>query len=205
MSWYYYDESGKNGPFSVQQIRELVKRGIIKRKTVIENADGRSALAETMRLDFPPEPAHEPIPVPPMNPNPFVPPVQEPPPAPKDVFCTNCGNTISEQAFACMSCGAKPTGHKKFCRQCGVALNPEQVVCIKCGVSLTGGGFKIGGGFVANQNQSLLPIILAGLLVLLFFTPQLIAVAHAPSRSYSGFMGGFYDPELSYTQKLCIG
>jgi len=53
-----------------------------------------------------------------------------------NLFCTNCGNAVSEQAIACMSCGARPTGHKKCCRQCGVALNPEQVVCVKCGAAI---------------------------------------------------------------------
>jgi len=47
-------------------------------------------------------------------------------------FCTNCGNSVSEHAIACLSCGARPTGHKKFCRQCGIALNPEQIMCIQC-------------------------------------------------------------------------
>jgi len=124
------------------------------------------------------------------------------PPPPADLFCTNCGNTISEQAFACMSCGAKPTGHKKFCRQCGVALNPEQIVCIQCGASLTGSGFRMGGGVVATQNQPLLPIILAGLLVLLFFTPQLVVTFRASSRSYSGFMGGFHDKAINETMLI---
>jgi len=130
-----------------------------------------------------------------------VPPIQQTapaPPPPADLFCTNCGNMISEQAFACMSCGAKPIGHKKFCRQCGVALNPEQIVCIQCGAALTG-GFRMGSGFAANQNQPLLPIILAGLLVLLFFTPQLIVRFQASSQRGSGIMGGFYDPEVNET------
>lgn len=62
------------------------------------------------------------------------------PSAPKQMFCTNCGSSVSEQAFACMSCGAKPTGHKKFCRHCGVTLNPEQVICVKCGSKIETGG-----------------------------------------------------------------
>ena len=54
------------------------------------------------------------------------------------LFCTNCGSPVSEQAVVCMSCGARPTGHRKFCRHCGVAINPEQVICIKCGVPIAG-------------------------------------------------------------------
>ncbi|MCL2119242.1 MAG: zinc ribbon domain-containing protein, partial [Planctomycetaceae bacterium] len=61
--------------------------------------------------------------------------VPVPPTAPKQVFCTNCGSPVSAQAIVCMSCGAKPVGHKKFCRHCGVGLNPEQIVCIKCGAA----------------------------------------------------------------------
>ena len=52
-------------------------------------------------------------------------------------FCTNCGKSVDENAFACMGCGARPTGHHKFCRHCGVALNPEQIVCIQCGQKCT--------------------------------------------------------------------
>jgi len=66
-----------------------------------------------------------------------VPMPQVAPPPIGGMFCTNCGNAVTEQAVACMSCGAQPTGHKKFCRQCGTALNPEQIVCVKCGSGLT--------------------------------------------------------------------
>jgi hypothetical protein len=45
---------------------------------------------------------------------------------------------VSEQTFACLSCGARPAGHRKFCRYCGVALNPEQVICVKCGAGIAG-------------------------------------------------------------------
>ena len=66
-------------------------------------------------------------------------------------FCTNCGEPVSKQAFACTSCGAKPVGHKKFCKCCGVDLNPEQIICIKCGagVGKTSGGSGSKNKFVA--------------------------------------------------------
>ena len=79
-------------------------------------------------------------------------PIPVPLPVSKDVFCTNCGNSVSEQAIACMSCGAKPIGHKKFCRQCGVGLNPEQVVCVKCGSKVDAGGFQ---SFINNAAEGL--------------------------------------------------
>ena len=84
------------------------------------------------------------LPIPPSTPSnvppsasPFVQPVLAVPlPTVRQLFCTNCGKPIAENATACMACGTRPTGYKKFCRQCGVALNPEQIVCVKCGSSL---------------------------------------------------------------------
>jgi hypothetical protein len=113
---------------------------------------------ESYGLSSPPEPrtltpsisevVSTPTTTPPEVENPLVaasPPVAQPVPVPQatppppaaNVFCTNCGNAVAEQAVACMSCGCKPIGHKKFCRQCGVGLNPEQVVCVKCGSGLS--------------------------------------------------------------------
>jgi len=76
-------------------------------------------------------------------PPPSVQPTQATSPPSGSVFCTNCGNSVSEQAVACMSCGAKPVGHKKFCRYCGTALNPEQVVCLECGKAIEKAGIRV--------------------------------------------------------------
>ncbi|MBO7680460.1 MAG: TM2 domain-containing protein, partial [Thermoguttaceae bacterium] len=61
------------------------------------------------------------------------------------VYCTNCGNPVEEQAYACMKCGASPVGHNKFCRRCGTALNPEQIVCVKCGTGVAAAQNRPGG------------------------------------------------------------
>ena len=127
--FFYFDQvNQKRGPVSVQQLKELAAQGVIGPQTPMEADTGHKGLAGQISGLFPvssPPPA-QPIPVPPVV-----------PPPPVNLFCTNCGNSVAEKAVACMSCGARPTGHKKFCRQCGVALNPEQVVCVKCGASLT--------------------------------------------------------------------
>jgi len=85
-----------------------------------------------------PEPVDNPF----TAPSPLTQPTQSAfvPPTVANVFCTNCGSPVSEQAVACMSCGVKPVGHKKFCRQCGIALNPEQVICTKCGAAISAVG-----------------------------------------------------------------
>jgi len=154
--WYYYGHDGqKHGPYSGGQLRQLVRDGKITPETVVETEDGKSAPAKGVKgLTF-----------------------AETPPAPKQLFCTNCGNSVSEQAVACMSCGAKPVGHRKFCRHCAAALNPEQVICIKCGAKIISGTFSVlrsvGGGATAGTKSKvvagLLGILLGGLGVHKFY------------------------------------
>jgi len=112
-----------------------------------------------------------------------------------NLFCTNCGKPVAEHAIACMSCGAKPTGHKKFCRHCGVTLNPEQVVCIKCGAAIKttfGGvanplsGFNVGGMTISD----VIILVAATAALISFLLPWFqatIPVVGAVSKS--GFSG----------------
>ncbi|MCL2305993.1 MAG: hypothetical protein FWC43_11680 [Planctomycetaceae bacterium] len=126
-NFFYTDANGqKRGPINDQQLKNLATQGIVTPNTPLETDSGHKGLAgQVPGLKFGTG-----------TPSPFVQPTQKvpvPQPTPKQLFCTNCGNSISERAVACMSCGVKPTGHRKFCRQCGVGLNSEQIVCIKCG------------------------------------------------------------------------
>jgi len=120
-NWHYYNENREKIGIEVEVLKQLAQQGIITPETFIEDPTGRTGLAKNVKgLKFP-DPVHIPRVIPPAV----------------NVFCTNCGNTVAEQAGACLSCGARPMGYKKFCRQCGIALNPEQVICVKCGVGLT--------------------------------------------------------------------
>ncbi|MGL4942884.1 MAG: ankyrin repeat domain-containing protein [Thermoguttaceae bacterium] len=116
---------------SKQELLELVSAGVVRPDTAVLFNDQQIVAARIKGLVFPSQAT-----VPPPTASQAARTVPVPHFAPKQLYCTNCGNAISEQAAACMACGAKPIGHKKFCRQCGVALNPEQVVCIKCGTSV---------------------------------------------------------------------
>ncbi len=48
-------------------------------------------------------------------------------------FCKNCGNKLSPDSLACLSCGCDPNKGNKHCHNCGVKINSEQIICIKCG------------------------------------------------------------------------
>jgi len=162
--FYYTDANGQQqGPFNLQELQELADQEIIMPDTLLRTDNGRQGKARQIPgLKFstiaPPPPFQTAQTTP------------APVPVPKQLFCTNCGNSVSEQAVACMSCGAKPVGHRKFCRQCAAALNPEQIVCIQCGaaVKATGssrsvGRDSVGGGSIEGGKSKLM----AGLLGIL--------------------------------------
>lgn len=54
------------------------------------------------------------------------------------MHCTNCSETISDQAEICPKCGVRTFTVKKYCHGCGSSVNENQEICIACGVSLRG-------------------------------------------------------------------
>ena len=137
-NYFYTDASGQKNQINEQQLQTLATKGVITPTTPLETDTGHTGLAgQIPGLTFLAAAS-----------SPFVQSTQTAPLQAGNMFCTNCGNPVSEHAVACMSCGAKPVGHRKFCRHCGVALNPEQVICVKCGagISAVGASRSVGGG-----------------------------------------------------------
>jgi len=168
-NWHYYNENReKIGPIASRELKQLVQQGTVTPDTFVEDPTGRTGLAKDVKgLKFPDTETSTPEPFI-ATPTPFVPteqttptPPVTPPPA-ANVFCTNCGNTVADQAVACMSCGAKPTGHKKFCRHCAAGLNPEQVVCIKCGSAI--GTDNLAASLMAGVKRAIPPDTAASLM-----------------------------------------
>lgn len=156
--FFYYDNNGqKQGPIDDTQLKLLAEQGTITPQTPLETEGGHKGKAGQISGLFT------------IAPSPFTQPVQSAT-SEKKIFCTNCGNSISELAVACMSCGAAPIGHRKFCRSCGVGMNPEQVICIKCGAGIQaagtsrpGGGSGTGTSWAKNKlTAGLLGILLGG-------------------------------------------
>ncbi|WP_017381803.1 zinc ribbon domain-containing protein [Paenisporosarcina sp. TG-14] len=54
------------------------------------------------------------------------------------MHCTNCSETISEQAEICPKCGVRTFKVKKYCHGCGKSVNENQEICVACGISLNG-------------------------------------------------------------------
>ena len=49
------------------------------------------------------------------------------------MYCTNCGQKISEGMMFCGSCGSKICTSSKTCIKCGAPLNDEDIFCVECG------------------------------------------------------------------------
>ena len=130
-NYFFADANGqKQGPVTEQELQELADQGIINPNTRLVTDTGHQGRAgQIPGLRF-----------------------NTAAPSPKQLYCTNCGNSISEQAIACISCGSKPVGHRKFCRQCAATLKPEQVVCTKCGTKVKGASSQTSlGASAVNQ------------------------------------------------------
>jgi len=153
-NYFYIDAYGqKQGPYKDQQLKELAAQGIITPNTSLETDTGHKGMAGQIPGLFPPAQTTQAT----------------------QLFCTNCGKPVSEQAVACMSCGAKPVGHRRFCRQCAAPLSPEQVVCVRCGAGIRtavvprpGGGVAVTGA-KSKVVAGLLGIFLGGLGVHKFY------------------------------------
>ena len=70
------------------------------------------------------------------------------------MYCTNCGENISDNQAVCLKCGVKVgTGHS-FCANCGEQVSESADVCMKCGVAL-----KKAGGDLAGKDKITMIII----------------------------------------------
>lgn len=54
---------------------------------------------------------------------------------PGQIFCSNCGQAVSEEQQFCPNCGEKinVSQEKVYCVKCGVAVEPTQNYCPNCG------------------------------------------------------------------------
>src|SRR5688572_9297527 len=69
------------------------------------------------------------------------------------MYCRNCGNTVTEGAVVCLSCGAAPLKGNKHCQNCGKETDPLADVCLSCGTPLSGGmlATPAGGDFMTRN------------------------------------------------------
>jgi RNA polymerase subunit RPABC4/transcription elongation factor Spt4 len=143
--WKYQDADGFWHETNGKTMINLIAAGAVLPDTPIETPDGKKSVAGKLKLIGKNEELFKKMDATPTDDlassilqidakTPMTTPVEQGITATR--FCTNCGNPVSKNAVACLSCGAAPTGHRKFCQQCGMILNPEQIICIKCGAGV---------------------------------------------------------------------
>ena len=80
-----------------------------------------------------------------------------------DMYCTNCGDHISDKAEICPKCGVRLFRNKNHCFNCGKSVNENQEICVECGVSLNK---KLNGSSNAEKEpwlMALLSFLITGL------------------------------------------
>ena len=79
------------------------------------------------------------------------------------MYCSNCGDHISEKAEICPKCGVRPFRIKNYCYNCGKGVNENQEICVDCGVSINK---KISGSSNGEKEpwlMALLSFLITGL------------------------------------------
>lgn len=71
------------------------------------------------------------------------------------MYCRNCGQEISPQAYACTNCGLGNGAGNNYCPNCGSRTHPQAVICVNCGIAFaqpvaaTDQKSKLGAGLMA--------------------------------------------------------
>ena len=49
------------------------------------------------------------------------------------MYCSNCGNAVTENAAVCVRCGFRVNTGNRFCANCGRPATPGASICTNCG------------------------------------------------------------------------
>lgn len=79
------------------------------------------------------------------------------------MHCTNCSETISDQAEICPKCGVRTFTVKNHCHHCGTSVNENQEICVACGVSLKNKKNSSSNGEKEPWLMALLSFLILGL------------------------------------------
>lgn len=52
------------------------------------------------------------------------------------MYCRNCGEPISPEAYVCTKCGVANGAGYHYCPNCGKRTDPQAVICVSCGIML---------------------------------------------------------------------
>ena len=75
------------------------------------------------------------------------------------MYCTSCGEAISNHAEVCPKCGVRQLKLKNYCQSCGAATQEYQDVCLSCGTRLQGGTISANGPVDTSVNPILMGLV----------------------------------------------
>lgn len=79
------------------------------------------------------------------------------------MHCTNCSETISNQAEICPKCGVRTFKVKNYCHGCGVSVNENQEICVACGINLKNKSMNSSNGEKEPWLMAVLSFLILGL------------------------------------------
>lgn len=85
----------------------------------------------------------------------------------KEMYCTNCGEGISEHAEICTKCGVRQGTIIHYCYNCGNEIQPNQELCLGCGINPRKIKRQPIGKSIDNTGSGSVNIVLASILGLL--------------------------------------
>ena len=97
------------------------------------------------------------------------------------MYCRNCGEPISPNAYVCTKCGVANGAGYHYCPNCGKRTDPQAVICVSCGIMLAQpvpqgeqksklvagllalflGGLGIHNFYLGNTNRGLLQLLVS--------------------------------------------
>lgn len=75
------------------------------------------------------------------------------------MYCTSCGEAISNHAEVCPKCGVRQYKLKNYCQSCGATVQEYQDVCLTCGTRLQGGNANANGPVDTSVNPILMGLV----------------------------------------------
>ena len=155
-TWYYYTSGNTQriGPITVAQLKKLAKMGHITPETLVENTNGRQAVAGKIPgIVF-----STAVPVPEVTPAPATTSQTTASTSHANRFCTHCGKPIVDSQVFCGNCGAKVgTAHtsQPYSRSTNSTTSQSKNKTVAAVLALIFGNFGMHWFYLGNKRKAI--------------------------------------------------